>query len=174
MGADPPPRHHHEGEPHDHSVHDPLAHESAGPDELLARAERICAESGRQLTPLRRRVFDALVRAGAPLGAYDLVERLGRERRISPISVYRALDFLIEAGLIHRIAVRNTYMPCHHVHGAGETTVFLVCTLCGGVDEVASQQVAKELDGTAASADFTPRSRAIELEGECSACRQAS
>ena len=149
-------------------------HGHDSPDDLVARAERICCESGRQLTPLRRRVFTELARSEAPLGAYDLVDRLGRERRISPISVYRTLDFLIEAGLIHRIAVRNTYLPCHHVHGAGETTVFLVCTRCGGVDEVASPEIARDLDDTAATAGFKSQSRAIELEGECSTCRDTA
>lgn len=167
MGAETP-SHHHDHHP---AIHRHGSSDVSSADELIARAERECGAAGRQLTPLRRRVFEELARNSAPLGAYDLVERLGRERRISPISVYRALDFLIETGLIHRIAVRNTYLPCHHVHGAGETTVFLVCTRCGGVDEVASEQVSRELDGTAASADFVPRSRAIELEGECAACR---
>lgn len=138
---------------------------------LLREAEETCRVTGLALTPLRRRVFAELAAAGGPLGAYDLVERLGRERRIAPISVYRALDFLIETGLIHRIATRNTYLPCHHVHETHDQTVFLVCTSCGGVDEVSAPTVARELDGTAAAAGFTPGRRAVEVEGECASCR---
>jgi Fur family zinc uptake transcriptional regulator len=139
---------------------------------LVAHAEAVCREKGLQFTPLRRRVFEALAASAAPLGAYDLVEQLGRERRISPISVYRALEFLMEAGLIHRIAVRNSYLPCHHEHGVGETTVFLVCTVCGNVDELASTELARDLAGTAAQVGFRPLSRTVELEGECSSCRE--
>jgi Fur family zinc uptake transcriptional regulator len=157
-----------------HAAH-PHHHHHAPEDaaKLLAHAERVCRDKGLQFTPLRRRVFEALAGSGGPLGAYDLVEQLGRERRISPISVYRALEFLMEAGLIHRIAVRNTYLPCAHEHGAGETTVFLVCTVCGNVDELASSEIARDLAGTAAQVGFRPVSRAVELEGECQACREA-
>ncbi len=153
----------------------PHHHHHHGPQDaakLLAHAERICGEKSLQFTPLRRRVFEALAGSEAPLGAYDLVEQLGRERRISPISVYRALEFLMEAGLIHRIALRNTYLPCAHEHEAGETTVFLVCSTCGNVDELASTDIARDLAGTAAQVGFRPVSRAVELEGECQACRE--
>lgn len=148
--------------------HAHLHHDAA---DILRHAERECAARNLQLTPLRRRVLGELAGAERPLGAYDLVERLGRERRIAPISVYRVLDFLIEAGLIHRIATRNTYLPCHHAHESHDATVFLVCTRCGGVDEVTSPDVARGLDGTAAAAGFKPGGRAVEVEGECAECR---
>jgi Fur family zinc uptake transcriptional regulator len=151
-------------EPHSHS------HEPFSIGTLLHHAEQVCVERGLQLTPLRRRVFEALAASEVPLGAYDLVERLGRERRIAPISVYRALDFLIEAGLIHRIATRNAYLPCHHAHAPHETTVFLVCTRCGGVDEVASPEVARGIDSMAIKAGFRADDRAVEVAGECQAC----
>lgn len=148
---------------HDHSVADVVRH-----------AEEACLARGLQFTPLRRRILEGLAAADRPLGAYDLVERLGQERRIAPISIYRGLDFLIEAGLIHRIATRNTYLPCSHDHAPDEATVFLVCTLCGHVDEVPSPEVARGLDGTAAAAGFRPVARAVELEGECARCRTAT
>lgn len=155
---------HHTGIGHDGDhVHDAAA--------LVAGAEATCRERALQFTPLRRRVFEALAEGGGPLGAYDLVERLGRDRRIAPISVYRALDFLIEAGLIHRIATRNTYLPCQHAHDPLDTTVFLVCTTCGSVDELPSPEIGRGLDGMAASAGFKPGPRAVEVEGECAGCR---
>lgn len=154
-----------------HGAHAPFG---PGTRELLSHADTVCRDRGLNLTPLRRRVFEALASSSSPLGAYDLVELLGRERRVSPISVYRALDFLIESGLIHRIALRNTYLPCHGHHGVDETTVFLVCATCGNVDELASPALARGLDGVARSVDFTPRSRTVELEGECAQCRTAS
>lgn len=156
--ADPHPHHHHR-----HFHVDPAA--------FMRHAEEICRREGIQLTALRRRVLEELARAERPLGAYDLVERLGRERRIAPISVYRVLDVLIEAGLIHRIATRNTYLPCNHAHESHAATIFLVCTTCGNVDEVASDEVARGVSGTAAAVGFRPGSRAVEVEGECSDCQ---
>lgn len=141
-------------------------------DHLVREAEARCRAAQLQFTPLRRRVFEGLAGGGQPLGAYDLVERLGREKRIAPISVYRALDFLIEAGLIHRIATRNTYLPCVHAHHGHDAMVFLVCTRCGHVDEVASPDLARGLDVTAAGAGFKPGGRSVEVEGECASCRR--
>ncbi|WP_375459391.1 Fur family transcriptional regulator [uncultured Enterovirga sp.] len=152
------------GSPHHH-------HHDETPEALLRLAEEACQARGTQFTPLRRRVFAELAAAREPLGAYDLVERLGRERRIAPISVYRVLDFLIEAGLIHRIATRNTYLPCHHMHDPHAATVFLVCSRCGGVDEVTSPDLARGIDGTAAASGFKPVGRAVEVEGECATCQ---
>lgn len=146
-------------------------HDHGDGGDLIARAERVCAERRLQLTPWRRRVLEELARTSSPLGAYDLVERLAGERRISPISVYRALDFLMAAGLVHRIAARNTYLPCHHEHQHDETTVFLICSRCGAVDERTSLAVAEGLDGTAQAAGFQVQSRSVELEGQCGACR---
>lgn len=154
-------------EPHHH------AH-AARPEDLVRAAEQACDKAGLQFTPLRRRVFAALAAGEGPLGAYDLVERLGREKRIAPISVYRTLDFLIEAGLIHRIATRNTYLPCCHAQDAHDGTVFLVCTRCGGVDEVLAPDVARSVGGTAAAAGFKPGGRAVEVEGECAECRDGA
>lgn len=140
---------------------------------LLRDAEEDCRARGLQLTPLRRRIFEELASADGPLGAYDLVELLGREKRIAPISVYRVLDFLIEAGLIHRIATQNTYLPCHHPHHEHETMVFLVCSRCGNVDEMEAPDVAERLGGMAEAAGFKPSGKAVEIEGECAGCREA-
>lgn len=143
------------------------------PAELIRAAEATCLARGAELTPLRRRIFCELATAEGPLGAYDIVERIGRERRIAPISVYRILDFLLEAGLVHRIATRNTYLPCHHTDHTHEATVFLVCTRCGGVDEVDAPEAARELVGAAQAAGFRPGPRSVELEGECALCLAA-
>lgn len=151
-----------------HHHHHPL-----DPAAFMRHAEELCRQDGVQLTALRRRVLEELARAERPLGAYDLVERLGRERRIAPISVYRVLDVLIEAGLIHRIATRNTYLPCNHAHEPHAATIFLVCTVCGNVDEVASDEVARGVSDTAAAAGFRPGVRAVEVEGECCDCQGA-
>jgi Fur family zinc uptake transcriptional regulator len=153
------------GSHHHHGAGDPAA--------VLRHAEEVCRRQGVQLTPLRRRVLTELATAERPLGAYDVVERLGREKRIAPISVYRVLDVLIEAGLIHRIATRNTYLPCNHAHEPHGATIFLVCTVCGHVDEVDSDEVAESVRGTASAAGFRPGSRAVEVEGECSGCQAA-
>ena len=145
---------------HSHCAHDPARAHGHGVD----------------LTPARRRVLDELCAAGAPLGAYDMIDRLaaGTGKRPAPISVYRALDFLVEKGLVHRLASRNAFMACEHGHGAHEPAIFLICDTCGAVTEATSRAAAESLRGVAEGAGFTPRAQVIELAGVCARCQSAA
>jgi Fur family zinc uptake transcriptional regulator len=126
-----------------------------------------------KLTPGRRRALDVLEAAGKPLGAYDMMELLGRDgRRPAPISVYRALDFLVEHGYVHRLASRNAFLACAHRHTAHDPVAFLICDNCGRVDEATSQRLATSLGEVAEKSGFTPRAEVIEIAGRCSQCRE--
>jgi len=144
----------------------------AGRERAIARAEQLCRERDLQFTRLRRDVLETVASGTRPLGAYDIAERLsGGGRRVAAVSVYRALDFLTEQGLVHRIASRNAFVSCGHTHGEGAGLVFLICRTCGGIDETTAPGVDTELDRTLARAGFTPTGRILEVEGECGACR---
>ena len=126
-----------------------------------------------QLTPGRRRALDVLEAAGKPLGAYDMMELLGRDgRRPAPISVYRALDFLVEHGYVHRLASRNAFLACARRHTAHDPVAFLICDNCGRVDEATSPKLATSLGEVAEKSGFIPRAEVIEIAGRCSQCRE--
>lgn len=141
---------------------------------VLDRAEALCAARGARLTAIRRDVLSALAADHAPAGAYDVIERLAAKggRPPAPITVYRALDFLLEHGLAHRIESRNAYVACSHDHEAGEAgpVVFLICERCGAVGEAASADFAKALDALARGSGFRPRAPVIEVSGTCGHC----
>ncbi|MCJ2060522.1 transcriptional repressor [Methylobacterium sp. J-048] len=154
---------------HRHEGHDAC---QAGVGDMLARAESVCRERGLQFTPLRREVMEAVAEAGKAQGAYDIAETLSAPgKRVAPVSVYRALDFLMQQGLVHRIASRNAFIPCAHGHAPGEGVVFLICRSCGGVDEASSEELEDGLDRTLKRAGFTPAHSILEVEGDCGACR---
>jgi Fur family zinc uptake transcriptional regulator len=139
-------------------------------------AHQACACDTVPLTPGRRRVLDILHRVGRPLGAYELIEELaaGAGKRPAPISVYRALDFLLENGLVHRLASRNAFVACEHGHGAREPVAFLICESCGSVTEATSAELRHSLDALAEGAHFTARAKVIEVAGRCAACREGA
>jgi len=138
----------------------------------MATAETICRQRGQRLTPTRRRVLAALLGSHKPLGAYEIIERLApRGPRPAPITAYRALDFLRENGLVHRIESRNAFIACVHNHVDGELVVFMICERCDAVGEASSPDVATTLTAAARGAGFTPRSPVIEIGGICSHCR---
>lgn len=152
---------------HDHRIH---------AAEALARAERICRERGLRLTPIRARALEALHADHRPVGAYDLADRISPAggRRIAPISIYRALDFLVEQGFVHRLSSRNAYVACLHGHGAGEVVAFLICEICGGVDEDSSPAMKKAVAAIAQVRQFSPSHQMVEIVGRCEHCRNAS
>lgn len=148
---------------------------NASGERLIARAEALCRARDLQFTRLRREVLGVVATAGGPLGAYDIADRLsGEGRRVAAVSVYRALDFLTEHGLVHRIASRNAFVSCGHAHGEGAGLVFLICRSCGGIGEMTAPEVEHELDRTLEQAGFTATSRILEVEGECRACHGRS
>ncbi|GLK81890.1 transcriptional repressor [Methylopila turkensis] len=164
---------------HSHSHAEPFAapghdHDACAQD-VIARAERLCSARGARLTDMRRRVLEALAADHAPAGAYEVIERVTRagERAPAPITVYRALDFLLAHGLAHRIESRNAFVACNHEHGAGgsEPVVFLICERCGAVGEASSPGFSAALEALARAAGFHARAPVIEIAGDCAHCQ---
>ena len=149
------------------------AHQSERAEDALASAEAACRAKGARLTPMRREVLEALYATHRPLGAYDIAEVLaGKDgRRLAPITIYRALDFLLEQGLAHRLATRNAFIACPHGHGAGDLVAFLICESCGGVDEMSSSGVSGAIADLLADEGFEPQLQVLEISGRCAHCR---
>jgi Fur family zinc uptake transcriptional regulator len=142
----------------------------------LSHAEDLCRKGGVKLTAGRRRILEILAAEGRPLGAYDLIEKVaeGTAKRPAPISIYRALDFLLENGLIHRLASRNAYLACGHGHALQEPVVFLICDVCGGVVEATSEALSRDLGLLAETAKFAPRVQVMEIAGHCRLCTSSA
>jgi Fur family zinc uptake transcriptional regulator len=117
-------------------------------------------------------VLEALSVSHKPLGAYEIMERMAQTGpRPAPITVYRALEFLLENGLAHRIESRNAFLACAHNHDAGALVVFLICDRCGAVGEAPASVVGESLAAAAKKAGFRPKMSVIEITGTCSHCR---
>ena len=140
--------------------------------DALAHAEALCAARAQRLTPIRRHVLELLLQSHKPLGAYEIIDRAAAAgSRPAPITVYRALDFLRDNGLVHRIESRNAFFACASNHAAGDPVVFLICEKCGDVGEQASAAVAEQIKSAARAAGFTPKAPVIEITGICANCR---
>lgn len=144
--------------------------------EALAAAEAACQARGSRLTPIRRRVLEALYATHRPLGAYDIAQTLTLpgERALAPITIYRALEFLIGQGFAHRLASRNAFVACSHGHDPGAFVAFLICETCGGVDEFCAGEVAGAIRGVLEAQDFAPSYQLLEISGHCAHCREGS
>jgi len=140
--------------------------------QALQTAEAVCSARGLRLTPIRRRVLELVWRQHDPVGAYEILGALAREdgRPAAPPTVYRALDFLCEAGLVHRLDSLNAFVGCDRADQA-HIGQFLVCNTCQRVAEIEDPGVHRALDKAAARAGFRLNA-AIEIKGQCRECRQ--
>ena len=141
--------------------------------EAIDHAEAICTQQGLRFTPQRRQVLEALLESHVPASAYDVIDRLGTGgHRPAPISVYRALDFLVEHNLAHRIESKSAYVACDRGEDCTPgATLFLICDRCGAAAEAPSAALGRLVDAETAGRGFHPRLHVLEVRGLCARCQ---
>jgi Fur family zinc uptake transcriptional regulator len=144
-------------------------------DDALAEADALCARQGVRLTALRKRVLELVWQSHKPLGAYDILGVLTEEdgRRAAPPTVYRALDFLLENGLVHRIASLNAFVGCNHP-GESHQGQFLICRHCHAAIELERPAISDAIVAGARDVGFAVEGQTVEVVGLCAACRAAA
>ena len=136
----------------------------------LGAARQVCARRRRRLTGLRQRVLELVWARHQPVGAYDILAALRGERKgAAPATVYRALEFLQESGLVHRIESRNAFVGCAAPR-APHSGQFLLCRGCNAVAEMDSAEVGEVLARQAAELGFRVEGQTVELGGLCPDC----
>jgi len=153
-------------DPHRH-VHDA--------DEFVHAVEHACHARGLRLTPIRAYVLGLIARADRPLKAYDLLDQVregGGPGAAAPPTVYRALDFLLANGFIHKLESVNAFTACCHPtfpHSAP----FLICDQCHDAIELEDVDIGAQLAARALAVGFAPRSQTLEVRGVCARCAGA-
>jgi Fur family zinc uptake transcriptional regulator len=138
----------------------------------LDRAAAVCAERGVRLTDLRREVLELVWRGHEPVGAYAVLQALrDTHPNAAPPTVYRALDFLIEQGLIHRIESLNAYVGCPRPERP-HVSQFLICGGCGAAAELDDPAIARAVLRRAGELGFAVERQTIEVRGFCPRCRK--
>lgn len=149
---------------------DPAHHVHDAPGYVRA-VEQACANRGLRLTPLRAQVLGLVAAAGRPIKAYDLLDLMKRESgSTAPPTVYRALDFLLEQGFVHRLSSINAYIGCHHPQ-ARHSVPFLICDRCQNAIELEDARITGLLEAQAMARGFAPSAQTIEVHGLCAACQ---
>ncbi|PWC86570.1 Fur family transcriptional regulator [Azospirillum sp. TSH100] len=143
--------------------------------DALTRADALCAERGARLTSLRRRVLELVWSSHRPRGAYAILEDLSQQdgKAAAPLTVYRALEFLVEQGLVHRIESLNAYVGCA-APGAVHSGQFLVCEACGDAAEIDDPGVGAAIKAAAAGHGFRVQRPTVEVRGLCKSCQETS
>ncbi|WP_199737682.1 Fur family transcriptional regulator [Falsigemmobacter faecalis] len=141
---------------------------------VLAEAEQRARRSGVRLTPVRRRTLEILLEEHRAMGAYEVLDRLAAEGfgRQPPV-VYRALEFLVDQGLAHRVQRLNAFAACMHPAEDHEPA-FLICHLCKRIAEAPADEIRAALVATAAAFGFTVEGMSLEATGLCPDCSEGN
>lgn len=138
----------------------------------LQRARQVCQDNKVRLTPIREKVLELIWQSHNPLGAYDVLGMLSKEGKMAaPPTVYRALDFLVAQGLVHRIASLNAFVGCSlssHPH----VSQFLLCRDCGVAIEIEAPTITEAIAHNASQYGFRIDAETIEISGLCQCCQK--
>ncbi|RXR05392.1 transcriptional repressor [Pseudoxanthomonas composti] len=144
--------------------------------EAFVRAvERACTERGLRLTPIRLRVLQLIADAGKPVKAYDLLDMVRQSKGAgadAPPTVYRALDFLMANGFVHKLESVNAFVACHHPNSAAHSVPFLICDQCHSAVELEDREVVDQLEARAKALGFKPQAQTLEVHGLCARCAE--
>lgn len=139
----------------------------------IHQAEVICSQRGVRLTPQRREVLKLIAQQNNAISAYDLLDLLKiSEPQAKPPTVYRALDFLLEQGFIHKIESTNSYILCHHFDNPTHTSAIFLCHTCNSVTEKPTDGIEFALQQLALETGFELQHSVVEAHGICQKCRK--
>lgn len=137
-------------------------------EDPLAAARDLCLQSGFRLSTPRLRTLELLLRAEAPVKAYDLAKRFHNHSGVSAITVYRALNFWERLGLVRRVKSLNAFIASSNTDGAS-ISAFFVCSFCGASAEVPLSSPA-EVKVAASGLGFEIDHLIVEAGGRCRRC----
>ena len=141
--------------------------------EFIAAVDRACRHKGLRLTPIRARVLALVAQAGRPVKAYELLDMIRSAKGAgadAPATIYRALDFLLANGFIHKLQSVNAFVACHHPGSSLHSVPFLICDRCHQAVELEDESVVGALNERARRLGFVPHAQTLEVHGLCARC----
>jgi len=137
--------------------------------ERLAHVQTLCKERNVRFTAVRQQVMQLIFSSRRPLKAYDILLRLNAADK--PPVVYRALNFLIKHGFVHKINSQSAYIGCSHPEKRHASCYLLICNSCGATQECCSEGLRQSLTQVAHNKKFELQRVCVEIHGCCSTCR---
>lgn len=146
------------------------AHSTSGKGRAAPPPERKVA----RITRLRHDILAVLRSESAPVKAYDLIERMREQgRRVTPTTMYRTLEFLLQNGFIHRVNFLNAYLPCTGTHKSHTALLLFVCSHCGQTKEIEDATLYESMRARLGELGIPLEDSRIEIQAACPSCRTA-
>ena len=138
----------------------------------LQTAEQVCLKKDIRLTTIRKRVLELICANHKAIGAYELLDLFRQQDpKAKPVTIYRALDFLMEAGLVHKIESLNAFIACLQAETQHKSAI-LICDQCKNAYEINATSVYESLFALSETVQFEPQNLTLELHGLCANCKK--
>lgn len=152
--------------------HHPLQGTQLCQEHALVTIEKLCIKRGIRLTPQRKTVVALMLKANKAMSAYDLLDQLKElEPQAKPPTIYRALDFLMEQGFIHKVESINGYIICPHFDDPSHISILFICDKCQSITEEHSSVIEEQLQALADQNKFMVQHSVLEIHGTCRQCK---
>jgi Fur family transcriptional regulator, zinc uptake regulator len=140
---------------------------------LIDKVEVLCKKRGIKLTTQRKTVLEIMLKANKAMSAYDLLDLLKvSEPQAKPPTIYRALEFLLVQGFIHKVESTNCYIVCPHFHDPEHISILFICDSCQQIIEKHSENIESQLKQLASQSQFLIKHSVLELHGVCHSCQR--
>lgn len=139
---------------------------------IIEKIETLCKKRGIKLTTQRHTVLDIMLTANKAMSAYDLLDLLKvSEPQAKPPTIYRALEFLLEQGFIHKVESSNSYIVCPHFQDPDHLSILFICDKCRQIFEKHSANIEQQLKQLAQQSQFLIKHSVLEIHGVCQSCQ---
>ena len=139
-------------------------------DDAMSKAEFICQDKGLRFTEIRKFILRLIWENHKPSKAYDLLDKISKMNySAEPPTIYRALDFLMDNGFIHKINSLNAYIGCVHPLKHNQC-YFIICKNCNHVEECCDESITNSIQKTLSVNRFSHKDITLEISGDCYDC----
>ena len=127
--------------------------------------------AGSKRSSKRESILNVFLRHEGHLSADDLYDLIRREdQHISRATVYRALQWMVEAGIARKVdfgegryRFEHSYRHPRHFH--------LICQTCNRSSEFLSSDIEALIEEIAVARSFSARQSVLQIYGTCEECR---
>lgn len=135
------------------------------------RTRKLLKEAGIRTTSVRRDVFAYLLHRGLPLSHQEILNRMGNYNRVT---LYRTLNTLTDAGLVHAVqGLDGVWRFCAHDpehRGCPGNHPHFLCLSCGRMICLSDQK----LPYVEVPADIEVKGKQLLVYGRCASCVRSS
>lgn len=135
---------------------------------------RYLRDQGLPVTQQRESIAEMVFASSEHLSVEEIEKALhDRGERIGKATIYRTLEMLVRSGLVAEYDFGEGFKRYKHLFGQSQVRQHLICTDCGKVSEIQSEELTRFQERLAMENGFLAARYRLEIYGLCAECQAA-